>query len=1057
MGLKFVFIVAIFASIADAIPTIAFPLNSQVPPVARVGEPFTYTFSNSTFSSSLPLSYILSNGPSWLSLDSSTRTLSGTPSTNDVGTNTVTGFNIGLTATDQTGSVTLNATFVVSTDPAPVISIPLSSQLASFGPSSLPSTILYHPSTSFNFKFEPGTFSDNGGTSELSYYSITRGNTPLPSWIHFDGSSLSFSGQTPDYQSLIQPPETFGIQLIASDVGGFSGVSISFEIEVGVHLLAFKNADMFINATAGAEVDFDGLSNNLELDGAAASPSSLTSVTAETPSWLSFDNTTLVLSGSVPANAVPMNISVQATDIYGDTNNATVYLDIITAVFNPQTEPFNVTSGSPFSFDLSSYVRNSSDLETTAELSPMTSWIAFDSQTLVLSGTVPPSTPDSEVDITLIAISKSSQKSYSQTFNLFVESGSSQAPKPSSSASQSPSSTSAHISSDTTSPSSMTRHKGLSRGVIAAIVVPIILTILALILALYCFIQRRRAAKIRPRSPSKSEISAPMEESSSVVEVVPHIRIVPPLPLELDTSEFTIEHSSSTYTDERERRSGKLEDNPLRRSQTMSAVSAASKDELRQSDGMRPRAYSDNALSRTDRTSWRSAQDSAYPTISSSPRTNSSHRLTRNYSRKGQNRRSGRIKSRASAVRDSNLSKSRPTSTILNLRDSNFSLTPLDNFSALSKLTSTQAPDRDSGESLQYSNSAKRKARFVPGIDRRSGVGHGGRESIAHIAGVPAKRRSIGHGQNWETVGMSRDPSAWVTVNSGAGRDSVRFSGVSSITENTDVLDADRVAPLNLQAHSTSHFFSESSSSTRPVSRRTVGSSPFFAGRSSIRSTWMSPNRTRTLYADSPTVPEEPMGSLNHLGVGDIQELNTPPIDSLGISYPDAREGTRQLQSYIQNQIDRRKARNSMISNESKDSRFESADSLNQSQSNIVVHARSPEVGQAEVEGDDGYEDDFRDDYSDGSWETQCSVTRDSLGNIIEYGLGESPETATAHRYTLAPSTALKSHPTSPMPPDLGPNVRMMSGRGKRPLSVSAAENQGSVRAIIESDYAAYI
>ena len=1058
------FTAAIFASIANAIPTIELPLNSQVPPIARVSEPFTYTFSNSTFSSILPLSYILTDAPSWLSLDSSTRTLSGTPSANDVGTTVVNGINIGLTASDHTGSVTMNATIIVSTNPAPIISIPISSQLASFGTFSLPSTILYHPSTDFNFTFEPGTFTDNGGTSGLSYYSVTLVNTPLPSWIQFDGSSLSFSGRTPDYQSLIQPPQTFGIQLIASDIEGFSGVSVPFEIEVGVHLLAFKNTDLIINATAGVDVMFDGLSNNLELDGAPANHSSLASVTAETPSWLSFDNDTLSLSGIVPADAVPINISIQATDIYGDIDNAIVYLDILTAVFNSQIGPLNVSSGAPFSFDFSSYVRNKSDVEMRAQFSPVTSWIVFDSQSLILSGTVPPTTPQSEIGITLTAISKSSQRSTSQSFDLYVASDSGQLPQSSSLASHSPSATGGNVSSPTYSPASISRHKRLSGGVIAAIIVPICLAMVAILIAFCCCMQRRRAAQTRPRSPAKSEISAPVEVSSSVAEIVRPNRIAPPIPLQLDTSEFTIEQSTSTSTSEQKARSGKLADNPLRRSQTMSAVSRPSKDEFRLSDTMRARAYSDNALSRTDK-SWRSTQDSAYPTISSSSQTNSSHRLTRNYSRKGQDRRSGRLKSRESVVRHSNLDIQRPQSRTLNIRDSHFSFTPLEKLSISAKHTSTQPLDMaTSGKTLSRSISAKRKSRLVSGIDQKSGVGHGGRESITSLTSVPAKRRSVGHGQNRQTTGLSRESSTWLPVTLGsAGRDPVRLSNVSAITEKTDVLESDPVAPLNLRRHHirrvppSSGGLSESSPSTRRMSRRGAGSSPFFAGGASTRSSRMSPHRTRSSYADSPTVPMESIGGLEHSGESDLVEKNTPPRDSLGIAYVGPREGTRQLRSYIQSRLAREKTNSSMKSTESNDSRFESADSLNQSQPNIVIHGRSSEIGQEGAKGDDQYEDDLREDFSDGSWETHRSTPPDSLRNIIECGLGESSHMAMASKHALGPATALRSHLTSPLPPDQGTMANMVQGRGMRPLSADADGKQGSVRAIIESDYAAYI
>lgn len=228
-----------------------------------------------------------------------------------------------------------------------------------------------------------------------------------------------------------------------------------------------------------------------------------------------------------------------------------------------------------------------------------------------------------------------------------------------------------------------------------------------------------------------------------------------------------------------------------------------------------------------------------------------------------------------------------------------------------------------------------------------------------------------------------------------------------------------------------------------------------------MRGSRKSPNKIRTSYADSPTVPEEPMARvLNDAGMDNLREKGTSPRDSLGISYAGARESTRQLRSYIQSRLARVKTNSSMISNESRDSRFDSADSLNQSQPNIVVHARSPKVRQPEAEGEDEYEEYLPNDYSEGSWETHHTTSQDSLENIIEHGLRDPPEgiTGGAQRHTLAPNTALRSHPTAPLPPDLGPNARIVSGRGKRPLSVEAgANNQGSVRAIIESDYAAYI
>ena len=330
------YILAGFQTSADALPVVTYPINSQVPPVARLSQPFSYTFPISTFSSYLPITYTLSDAPSWLSLDGSTRTLSGTPAYSDVDGDTITAFAVELTASDQSGSVSLNSTFVISKNPAPVVNIPISSQLPHLGLFSAPATLLLHQSTPFRLDFQPNTFSGNGNNAALYYYATTTANTPLPSWLTFDAPTLSFSGQTPDYPSLI------GIQIIASDVEGFSGSSVSFEMAIGIHTLAFNSQTMIIDAIPGAEIVFSGLASNIELDGQPTDISSITLITAQTPSWLDFDNSTLTISGRTPMDAKPCNISVYATDIYGDVAEATILVGI-----GPMALPTSKTSAKP--------------------------------------------------------------------------------------------------------------------------------------------------------------------------------------------------------------------------------------------------------------------------------------------------------------------------------------------------------------------------------------------------------------------------------------------------------------------------------------------------------------------------------------------------------------------------------------------------------------------------------------------------------------------------------------------------------------------------------------
>jgi axial budding pattern protein 2 len=1070
MALRGLFaVVAIFGPLAEAIPIISFPLNSQVPPVARVAEFFSYTFSTSTFSSTLPLSYAVSSGPSWLSLDSNTRTLSGTPSSNDVGTDAVTGIPIGLTATDASGSTTLNATLIVSTNPAPILNNQPSTQLATFGTFSAPATLSYHPSTPFKFTFEADTFSENGNSTGLVYYAVTVDNTPLPSWITFDGSSLSFTGQTPDYHSLILPPQTFGIQLIASDVEGFSGAVINFDIEVGVHVLVFTNSELVINTSAGDTINFDGLVGMLELDGQIVVTSNVASITAQTPAWLAFNNLTLIITGTVPNDAISFNVTVQAIDIHGNTANATVYLDISTGIFSAQIGTLNATVGSGISYDLSTYLRNKSDIDMTATFVPSKSWPSFDPKTFILAGSVPQSTLSSTIEVTLNATSISMHTSGSQVFILAIIPGAS---LPSSSSTARPSRTvKPPTTSQTGAPtaSSFVSHKPLSKKIILAIFIPIGVLLTAIMFALFCHRKRRREANRHHSSLSKEEISAPLEATSSVVEIVRQPRVAAPAPLHLNMSGFGVDTSSGIDSGETKPAPKPLVENPLRRSQTMSAASDARLSRLRDSDnsGNRFRSNSENALSKTDRT-WRSTQDSKAFTNGSS-RTNSSksQRLSRNYSnysRKGHTRRSAMLFSSNSGLQ-SELSAQPSEGPLLNLRDNSFSYAPLDKFSVLSKYGSIlESPERVSSSGRLLRSKSRRQSRFMPTLGRTpGGIGHGGRESISSLPGNSGRRRSVGHGQDWASSrGLARDSQTWLTVASTEPNQRNSRSSYSALSEYEDDnkrknglrMSTIRQVPKSPSVPAASSHLSQSSGNSRtsrPVSRR-LGESPFFGGSS--RNSRKSPKKVRTSFADSPTVPEEVTmgGSLNDTAMHDFQEeKDTIPRDSFGISYGLAREGTSQLKSYIQSQLSRTRTKSSIVSNESKDSRFESASGSMRSLQQ--THLQRPPERQ---NPDDEYEDYLPDDYSEGSWETQ-QESSDSQENMVGFAAKES-EKATSAAATTPGFTGSKSNPNSPML-NIGQNASILPGASRRPVSVNAKAKRAS-RAKVEGgelDYTAYI
>ncbi|KAI9048514.1 hypothetical protein LZ554_007348 [Drepanopeziza brunnea f. sp. 'monogermtubi'] len=1102
MALRGVFsAVAIFASITNAIPTVAFPLNSQIPPAARINVLFSYTFPTSTFSSTLPMTYTLSSGPDWLSLDSNSRTLSGTPSTEDVGTDVVTDVPIILMASDADGSVTLDATLVVSQNPAPSLSIP-ATQLEKDGEFSAPSTLLYHPSTPFNINLDPGTFTSNGSDATLAYYALSTNNTPMPAWIQFDGSTLAFSGQTPDYQSLILPPQTFGIQLIASDIEGFSGTSMFFEIEVGVHLFAFNPADTVVNVTVGGDFSFDGLSGNLELDGQVAKPTDIVSATAQIPSWIVFDNTTLALTGTVPPDATSVNITMLATNIYGDTADVIIRVVITDALFSKSIGDFNATIGSNFSYDLSTYLTNKADTALTAKIPPLKTWLYLDSETFTLAGEISSEAEPEIIDIELSARSKSTNKEESESFKLvLVVSNTTSTTNTTSTATRASSKNTsegpAATASKTSEPTAVaaSSSKRLSDNAILAISIPIGVVFCTLLLALCCYCHRRRKAKQGKEfgKIEKREISSPLESSRpSIVEVYyqpsPLIPVPPPRPLQLDMSAFGIPGSArpgavigpidGADTAERGRR--KLADNPLRRSKTMSnpRLSQLINGDSYNSGFGRRRSKSDNALS-TSEDSWRYTQGSTQLDLRSSgtgsSRTQPLTRNYSNYSRKGHVRRSAMlipaIQDPSHPARESYHHGQVTADTILNLRDSNFSDRQLDSFSAIQN----QANFQESNEPLPSIESpivqpvalksAKRRSRVMSTIDRPRAIGHGRPGSVASIGGI-MKRQSIGHGQDYAPPhNMRRDSRTWLTVATSLETDKRRsVASASSTTYEEPMRRTRATSPRKTIRQVTKspsiHYYpsvlSESSGNSRlsrPVSRR-VGSSPFFGGSSIRNSKKIAKNANdrrpsfRSSYADSPTVPEESMmDDLEARIMRGMREMSDETDrDSFGISYSLAREGTRQLNSYHQGQMERSRTGGSLMSAESRDSRFESAAELDN-----LDRDRSPELGRRGEEGERGDESEFEDylpdGYSDGSWETQRS--REGAGNVelSSGGEGAGPGRGPGRGNS-------KSTPNSP---EVGRAARIVRGAGRRPVSVDARAATRVVTQRGEIDYTAYI
>ena len=377
-----------------AAPQLAFPINSQVPPVAYISQPYSFAFSAATFVSSAPqVSYAIADGPNWLSLDSSSRQFSGVPD-GSVGPNS-----FQLVASDATGDSSTTVVLVVASSQDLSIGAPILPQLERSGPTSFPNSLLLRPQEAFNLSFDQDTFT--GTTSVTKYYAVSADNTPLPSWVQFDEAELLLSGSTPALVSSLAGPQTYGFRLIASDVLGFTEAALDFSIVINHRVWGFSIAFQNMIVTPGVAFQSTSFRSLLTLDGHSVADAQLASVDATGAPWINFDKERLAISG-VPPDNVNATIVITVTDIYDDTARAVIRLtnngdDIVQL---GSIAALNVTVGDAFSFTIVDSSLSSST-RATATLGSASKWLTFDRQSWTLSGKVPPDEPPQTLIIPL--------------------------------------------------------------------------------------------------------------------------------------------------------------------------------------------------------------------------------------------------------------------------------------------------------------------------------------------------------------------------------------------------------------------------------------------------------------------------------------------------------------------------------------------------------------------------------------------------------------------------------------------------------------------------------
>ncbi|KAF2737336.1 hypothetical protein EJ04DRAFT_593633 [Polyplosphaeria fusca] len=498
--------------VVEASTQVNYPMSSQFPPVARVGERYSFQLAPTTFhTDSSKLQYSLGGNPSWLSLNGQNRTLWGTPGTDDIGEISFT-----IIAAGEAGAVAnMDSKLLVTDDSAPTATGNISQALSNAGQLSGPGSVTLPPAGSFDIRFPLDMFQKDH--KSLSYHATLADHTPLPAWISFDASALHFAGTTPP---LTSGPQSFDILLVASDTPTYAASSKLFSLIISDHQLLFRPTQETISVAKEGRVEILDLQAKLFLDNKTVKNDDVT-MSATLPSWLSLDEHTFAITGPPPPGLMSQDLVITANDKLGDVAKMSIRLEFESRLFTTEVGQLNVNAGQFFEKQIPRSILANDDMELSVDLKSLGQWLHFDPSTFTISGTIPEDFAPSDVEVSMTANSLNSDSKDAQSFQIHVLGfGTHVYTGPVSS------STATGIASGPDASSSVVTgsHSGSKRvGVIVGSIFGAAVA-LGLILILIRLLCRRRKKNAKgyisprsPRSPRKNDISRPilMEEEWS--------------------------------------------------------------------------------------------------------------------------------------------------------------------------------------------------------------------------------------------------------------------------------------------------------------------------------------------------------------------------------------------------------------------------------------------------------------------------------------------------------------------------------------------------------------
>jgi len=332
--------------------------------------------------------------PAWLSFDSRTRQFSGNPPPSLNGS----ALHIKVTADDGYGG-TVSDTFdlgIVNANDRPTTGDALTGQS-------------FSGAGTWSYTLPATAFADADGET-LTLVATQADGGALPSWLHFDAATGTFSGNPPAGAA------SLSLKVTASDAAGTAATAYfglrlqdtndTPAVSTAVETQTFAGSGVWsftVPANTFTDADGDSLTYTaMQADGSAL------------PGWLSFDAATRTFSGNPPRGAEDLSLRLIARDPTGAQVLHTFTLDLDQTVGTNDVPTVtqaladrSFSGAGSLSFTIptaSTFADADGDLLTTtatlADGSPLPSWLTYSSRTNTFSGNPPADAPSLRITVT---------------------------------------------------------------------------------------------------------------------------------------------------------------------------------------------------------------------------------------------------------------------------------------------------------------------------------------------------------------------------------------------------------------------------------------------------------------------------------------------------------------------------------------------------------------------------------------------------------------------------------------------------------------------------------